>query len=109
MKKQGPDVYFWVVNARILTPKSGIYSIFIMTLQFLGISGHFFWYDGTGPDAFFWVGNTRIPIPKGWVVPYPPVDLYSDLPKSGIYSISIMTLRFFGVFWGVSGHLVFSV
>ena len=45
-----------------------------------------FWYDGTGPDAYFWVGNTRIPTPKGWVVPYPPVDLYSDLPKSGIYS-----------------------
>ena len=44
-----------------------------------------FWYDGTGPDAYFWVGNTRIPTPKGWVVPYPPVDLYSDLPKSGMY------------------------
>ena len=56
-----------------------------------------FWYDGTGPDAYFWVGNTRIPTPKGWVVPYPPVDLYSDLPKSGIYSIFItgcLTLKY---------------
>ena len=64
-----------------------------------------FWYDGTGPDAYFWVGNTRIPTPKGWVVPYPPVDLYSDLPKSGTYSKFIMSydLMFwhFRAFWGV--------
>ena len=42
-----------------------------------------FWYDGTGPDAFFWVGTTPMPTPKGWVVPYPPVDLYSDETKMG--------------------------
>ena len=60
-----------------------------------------FWYDGTGPDAYFWVGNTRIPTPKGWVVPYPPVDLYSDLPKSGIiYSKFNITSRFFGRVFG---------
>ena len=41
-----------------------------------------FWYDGTGPDAYFWVGNTRIPTPKGWVVPYPPIDIYSDVKPS---------------------------
>ena len=69
------------------TPKQNLTEVVVFNFQVYAVDEQNlfirnFWYDGTGPDAYFWVGNTRIPTPKGWVVPYPPVDLYSDLQTS---------------------------